>query len=139
MSDRTITKGVPEDWPGLNRCSWIRRRPFYDVCTNVGQYLMVVRIAATPTRRAHEMRYLYCEEHRPEPPQSEPPEPDMIGAEEAASIIGVPAPTFQGWRTRGTWITPPQSVKVKGKCWYRRPEVEHFAEAFRIVRGGSVS
>lgn len=132
---RTITQLTKTTgWGGS--CSYHRSRPF-KMCSQTAEYLMTVETAGSGSRKPFTMRYRYCAEHVPwhkiAPPTTAAERPvGRIGAQEAADLIGVPIMTLHKWRGRGKG---PKSVKVKGRCWYERSEVEQFADAFRLVNG----
>jgi hypothetical protein len=124
---RKLTKGVPEGWRAHRGCAHFHPKP-YKPCLRLGEWLLVVQVDSNDKRKPYETRFLFCDEHAPEIKDggdpSVPPEPDMVGTQEAADILGIPIMTLHKWRGRHQG---PSSLKIKGYCWYRKADLEAHA------------
>lgn len=131
---RVITR-IPDDYRGARVCGYFTPQPFKP-CTAEGKYLLTVQIAETAAKRAHQMRYVFCEDHYPHKKLKtrQPPPDDSVTTQEAADIIGVSPWMLNHWhrQERG-----PKSVKINGRVWYNRQEVERWAEAYQLLRSGT--
>lgn len=136
MSRSRFSESQVEDLPPGYRhtwCSYVRKRPSLLYCQEPARYLVITRVDAV-NRKPYVVRRPVCDAHKPMPSVSDPPEPDMISTAEAAYLIGVPEMNVHSWRRREKKGRP-SFIEISGRFWYRRSEVERFAQAYRIVNG----
>lgn len=135
MTDRTIEPIDPQAVRfKARRCDYVSKNP-YRTCSEVPAFVVTTRSKPSEKRRSMTFVRWVCEKHLPRErrPASEPPQTGMISAQEAAEVIGLPVMTLHQWRRRGRG---PAWTKVRSRYWYDRAEVERFAEAYWIVKGG---
>lgn len=130
MTEREIRE-IPDDWPHYRGCGWFTATPTYRPCGREATHLIITQVVASNKRNPYQHHRLVCQDHLPvQRPKPGPPEPDMVNMTQAAEIIGITVSGLSVMNKRGKG---PRPVRLNGRHWYRRREVESFGQAYRLV------
>src|SRR5215510_13237960 len=118
---RRHVEGLSEDdWRRHQQCGYVGKNPL-TYCFNEATHLLTVTTEGSEGRRPWRWTNPRCEQHIPKDrADASPPEPGMVGTEEAAAALDVDIMVLHQWRRRR--VGPPW-VKASNRYWYRTSDL----------------